>query len=261
MPPQLRKSDSEPHFSLKTTQAKFEQTTHECTICMEQKSGKDCHKLSYCGHVFCTECLQDFLNSCILEGNVDSVKCMDSECSDDRTLDPSELLQISLSEEQVRRYTTLQRKRKHDSDPTTVYCPRTWCQAPARTQVAEEHQQEMRHGTGHIPREQRLAICEDCDFAFCLHCERSWHGALVWCSKRSSEMSDEELASQEYMRAYSINCPTCVSSPSSDPFPDRASKTDFQISLEFRHPEGQGLQSHGVWDLQNTLLLSVWRGA
>lgn len=134
-------------FDMKAKRAKFEQGTFTCSICLEPKKGGNCHKLSLCGHVFCVGCLQDFFNSCITEGDVSNVKCIAPACGEaspsskvrkeDRTLDPSELLQIPLSQEQVKRYITLKRKKKYDADPTTVYCPRTWCQGPARTKASE----------------------------------------------------------------------------------------------------------------------------
>ena len=194
----------------KITQAKFEQTTYDCETCMVPKKGIDCHRLP-CGHVSCVNCLQDYFNSCITEGNVSSVKCM--ECDEDtaQAIDPSELLRIPISQEQVERYVTLQRKKKYELDPATVYCPRKWCEGVARTNIAEEHHQRMREGTFHIPREQRLAICESCDFAFCIHCSASWHGTLVWCTQDGRELSAEEKASEAYMQAHSTRCPSCHS--------------------------------------------------
>lgn len=191
------------------TQAKFEQTTFDCETCMVSKKGTDCHRLP-CGHVSCVQCLQDYFNSCITEGNVSAVKCM--ECDEAQAIDPSELLRIPISQKQVDRYITLQRQKKYDADPSTVYCPRKWCGGVACTNISKEHHAGMREGTFHIPREERLAICESCDFAFCIHCVASWHGTLVWCTQRNGgELSAEENASEAYMKAHSTRCPSCHS--------------------------------------------------
>ena len=119
-------------YDLKAKRAKFEAETFECGVCLDSKKGAKCHRLSLCGHVFCVECLQDFFNSCITEGNLSSVTCMAPKCDDhgaeDPTLDPSELLEIPMPQNQVQRYIKLKRKQKYESDPTTIYCPRISCQ-------------------------------------------------------------------------------------------------------------------------------------
>jgi len=224
-------------FDSKAKRAKFEHETFNCSICLEPKKGGKCHKLSHCGHVFCVACLQDFFNSCITEGDVNNVKCIAPHCGEhppgskdreeDRTLDPSELLQIPLSQDQVRRYITLKRKKRYDADPTTVYCPRTWCQGPARTKASEtaealrsedEQQQSAEtkstvleeRVTDYVAPADRLAICQDCNFAFCQVCKASWHGEFVWCSTRNKgELSVEEKASEDYLKLHSTPCPTC----------------------------------------------------
>lgn len=217
-------------FDLKAKRAKFEAGTYECGICLEPKKGSKCHRFLLCGHVFCVECLQDFFNSCITEGDVGSVKCVAPKCGEDqpqpkrqdedRTLDPSELLQIPLSQEQVQRYITLKRKKKYESDPTTVWCPRKWCQGPARTAATEAAADKSpsdikQSNTGtkawNLPPADRLAICEDCNFAFCQVCKASWHGEFKYCTSRNpGEVSAEEKASEEYIKLHSTPCPTCT---------------------------------------------------
>lgn len=102
-----------------------------------------------CGHVFCKECLQDFYSSAITEGELASVRCLEPGCAKEREtaqaagtqkrkeqkthLSPSELLQIGLDSEMVKRYVSLKYKNWLDSDKNIVYCPRETCQGPART--------------------------------------------------------------------------------------------------------------------------------
>ena len=224
-------------FDLKAKRAKFEQQTFLCSICLEPKKGVKCHRLSLCSHVFCIGCLQAFFNTCITEGDVSSVKCIAPGCgedstnstqrAEDRTLDPNELLQIPLSQEQVQRYATLKRKKKYEADPTTVYCPRTWCQGPARTKASEAAEASLTKKEGIdlgvgatksnstnpncLPPADRLAICQDCRFAFCQVCKASWHGEHKWCSPHNKgELTAEEKASEEYMKLRCTPCPTCT---------------------------------------------------
>ena len=256
-------------FDRQIKRQKFEQETFECGVCLgkafrartqwdrnllkhspEPKKGLVCHRLQLCSHVFCVACLQDFYNSCIMEGDVGNVKCLTPHCeketngaamSDtiqrkkrkkkDRTLDASELLQIPLEQETVQRYVKLKRKKILESDKTTVYCPRQWCQGAARSnkhpKVAEDPQvddSEVEDDAAEPqiydpnanddtlpPPNERLCICEDCAFAFCKVCKLSWHGEFARCfPRRKYELTAEEKASEEYLRAHTTPCPTCL---------------------------------------------------
>jgi E3 ubiquitin-protein ligase RNF14 len=60
------------------------------------------------------------------------------------------------------------------------------------------------------PMADRVAICEDCNYAFCSVCKKGWHGELVRCfPRRDAELSAEEKATEEYLRLYTSPCPTC----------------------------------------------------
>jgi hypothetical protein len=203
-----------------------------------------------CNHVFCVACLQDYYNNCITEGDVDNVKCIDPSCGKeesavkqlprkrrrrDRTLNSSELLQIPISQEQVLRYVRLKRKNRLESDKTTVYCPRQWCQGAARNKkhpkpvdelsaltdteddaeseqatISSQNTKKKKLKSDPIPMAERLAVCEDCTFAFCIVCRKGWHGLATICDPRKQdELDAEELATQAYLKRYSTPCPTC----------------------------------------------------
>ena len=210
----------------------------------DAKKGTTCYRLLLCGHVFCVPCLQDYYNACITEGDIGSVKCTAPDCgkepkvelaadqnglkkgSKDRTLEPSELLGIPLEQETVQRYIKLRRKKRLESDKTTVYCPRQWCQGPARTSKSKPDRAEGIQETNELeeprnydrnapehklpPPAERLAICEDCNLAFCKVCKASWHGEYFVCFPRSQfELTAEERASEDYMKLHTQPCPTC----------------------------------------------------
>ncbi|KAH8695126.1 RING finger protein [Talaromyces proteolyticus] len=245
-------------FDIKTKRERFEQETFECGVCLEPKKGVNCHRMLLCSHVFCIPCLQGFYNSCISEGDVDNVRCMAPDCGkepnlpiaqvqqhqdatvtskrkkkkkQDRCIIPSELLQIPLEQEMVQRYVFLKRKKKLESDKTTVYCPRKWCQGAARSKKHPKPDDPMVDDFSESddddnimnfdpmgeeaqlpPMADRLAICEDCDYAFCCVCQKGWHGELARClPRREAELSAEEKATEEYMKMYTRQCPTCKS--------------------------------------------------
>ncbi|KAK2803833.1 hypothetical protein FQN50_006840 [Emmonsiellopsis sp. PD_5] len=241
-------------FDMEAKKDKFDQETFECGVCLEPKKGANCHRMLLCSHVFCVPCLQGFYNSCIKEGDVDNVKCLAPDCGKDddknnqgengeqvtptrqkkkdRTLNPSELLQIPLEQEVVQRYVHLKRKRKLESDRTTVYCPRQWCQGAARSkrhpkpqdpinddlEISEDEDEDNKAapfdplGTEDQlpPMSERLCICEDCGYAFCSVCKKGWHGELAFCyPRRAQELSAADKASEEYIKTYTAPCPTC----------------------------------------------------
>jgi E3 ubiquitin-protein ligase RNF14 len=163
------------------------------------------------------------------------VKCLDPDCGKtrqisanpgedtskkiDQTLQPSELLQIEITQEQVKRYIELKHKSELESDKHTIYCPRKWCQGPARASKAssdpsalssDEDAAQLQDSVKSVPPAERLAICEDCSYAFCRTCEAGWHGELQYCRPQNPlELTPEERASEEYIRRHSSPCPTC----------------------------------------------------
>ena len=220
-------------FNRKAKRLKFESETFDCGVCLEPKKGSVCHRITRCGHVFCISCLQDFYNSCITEGDIGSVKCLAPGCGADqprgqkqKTLSPSQLLQIPLEHDMVKRYVELKHKKKLESDTSTVYCPRRWCQGPARSKKvskitdlaaidssdSSDDEQPSNPKDRIPPPSERLAICSKCQYAFCRVCNLGWHGEYVRCGpKEPAELSTEEKASFDYIRLHTSPCPTCAS--------------------------------------------------
>lgn len=196
-----------------------------------------------CGHVFCVQCLQDFYNSAITEGDLTSVKCLAPNCAKERNatksrkrkpklrcLKPSELLQIPIDQEMVKRFVRLKHKADLESDKDTVYCPRQWCQGAARStkykkpEGFETFQSSDSESDGEYPvsytqnteekylppPSERIAICEDCTFAFCRVCLQGWHGEYARCwPQTEAKLSADDKASIEYMKLHTTPCPTC----------------------------------------------------
>ncbi|KAK4680039.1 hypothetical protein QC764_209480 [Podospora pseudoanserina] len=243
-------------YDIRARRAAFEKETFECGVCLDPKKGAFCHKMMDCGHVFCVECLQDFYNSAIKEGNLAAVKCPAPNCAKEREksrspsgrkrkkpkvfISPSELLQIPIDEDTVRRYVTLKYKTELESDKNTIYCPRQWCNGAARSKrhkrptgleladASEDDESstsedddddddneetpegEVGKSKPYNKTEDLLSICDTCSFAFCSRCMQSWHGEFVGCRRPKEELTAEELATIEYMKAHTTPCPTCA---------------------------------------------------
>jgi len=225
-------------FDKSTKLALFNAGTYDCGICLEPKKGSACYQLDRCQHVFCKQCLQDFYNNAIKEGDVVAVCCLDPSCGKEqvghkekkRPLHPRELLAMDIEEPTVRRYVEMKRKKTLESDKNTVYCPRSWCQHPARSPNyppipknladypdTDESDAESVPATKTavvIDPSDRLAICENekCQLAFCRTCYKSWHGPYARCHPRDpSELSEEEKASYDYIAEHTSPCPYCNS--------------------------------------------------
>lgn len=238
-------------YSKRMKRELFDKETFDCEVCLEPKKGSVCYRMERCSHVFCKACLQDYYNNCIKEGEVNNVKCMSTECgkSGNRTLDrrkkdrllsPKELLQIPLAREMVERYAKIKRKKKIESDPTIVFCPRSWCQGAMRTkkypkitdvsQMDESDSEAEEAPNEAVQRDtnadataepekrrvglkgsERLAVCEDCKLAFCTMCLASWHGDFVRCEPRdATQLTEEDQASLNYILKNTSPCPYCA---------------------------------------------------
>lgn len=232
-------------YDISAKREAFNKGTFVCGICLDPKKGLACHRLLDCGHVFCLQCLQDFYNNAITEGDVASVRCLEPNCAENRDkaaqqasggkrrnpktfIIPSELLQMGLDADMVKRYVTLKHKSDLDSDKNTIYCPRTWCQGAARSKKhkkpegleyievsedeSDEGNAEDNKGKQVFSNLDLLAICEDCSFAFCSRCGQSWHGEFKMClpKERKDAITEEEKASLDYLKMHTTPCPTCA---------------------------------------------------
>ncbi|RAL60896.1 hypothetical protein DID88_010221 [Monilinia fructigena] len=165
----------------------FNKGTYDCGVCLDPKKGSACHKMIDCGHVFCIECLQDFYNTAIKEGDLILVRCLAPNCAKERSerstkktrksktqLSPSELLQIPLEHDIVTRFVKLKHKAQLESDKNTVYCPRSWCNGAAKSKkyrkpegleddISDDESDTETKGKDKefFVGGDRLAICED----------------------------------------------------------------------------------------------------
>ncbi|KAM3073456.1 hypothetical protein ACMFMG_004646 [Clarireedia jacksonii] len=229
-------------FDIAAKQAAFAKETFECGVCLDPKKGSVCHRMVDCGHVFCVSCLQDFYNNAIKEGDLAAVRCLAPNCAKERAerkkssskksrkpkvqLSPSELLQIPLEHEVVSRYVKLKHKAQLEKDKNTVYCPRAWCKGAAKSkkhkkpegfeEVESSDEEEDDNGknkkNSFVAGADRLAVCEDCNYAFCSRCLQGWHGEFQICTpkREDTELTEEEKASVEYMKLHTTPCPTCA---------------------------------------------------
>lgn len=165
-------------------QSLFEKDRFPCGICLEAKKGSASVQLGRCGHVFCRECVNDYLTLHLTEGSLNLVlSCPDPLCMSSLTgktastvLSESTVLMGAISISQletllvaspklIERLHFLKDKAAAEADPSAIPCPRPDCQtlSPAR---------EEDKGDG---RWQAFRECPRCSMCFCAWCRLTWH--------------------------------------------------------------------------------------
>lgn len=128
----------------------FETNFHECGICFGEYSGKTCEKISSCCHIFCRNCLTNFLTVRITDRNVNKIECPATECTVQIQYDqikricPANLFDIY--EKYLFDYELM-------SNKNIVHCPRKQCQSLVMLNEGEN-----------------LASCQVCEYNFCAYC-------------------------------------------------------------------------------------------
>lgn len=197
----------------------FDSSFQTCPVCLESKLGVECVKLSPCSHHFCRQCMTEYLEIQISDGSVSSLKCPDPACDSHA---PASLVKELVKPELFARYDRLLLQRSLDGMEDIVYCPRKICQCA----VLKE-------------KETTMAVCPRCLFAFCILCQRAWHG-VNGCNfktemlkslrkeyeagsaakkaflekkygKKTIQTATEELVSEEWIEENAKQCPSCKS--------------------------------------------------
>jgi len=204
-------------FDKSESEREFLETLFDCEICFASKTGSDCLQLDSCKHVYCIECLRKHVEVIIKDGNVAEMKCPSFGCKE--IIQPHEVKKVVCSK-QFTRYDELLLKHSLNEMADIFYCPRPKC-----------------HSVSSKDLETNMALCSHCKFAFCVMCQRSWHGpspCLIIPSnikelkdeydtatpeeKRSLEIrygkatlrrAFEEHDSAEYLVSNSKMCPSC----------------------------------------------------
>ena len=128
----------------------FENNIHECGICFLAYYGKMCIKVNLCNHIFCKDCVAQFLKTMIDQRSVSSIKCPAFGCKIYLNYNQIEgVCSSDLFEKYVKYLTelTLLNSKK------VVYCPRKICNSLAI-----------------IKDDGSLASCPECEYNFCTYC-------------------------------------------------------------------------------------------
>ncbi|XP_076654657.1 E3 ubiquitin-protein ligase RNF14-like [Halictus rubicundus] len=194
----------------------FKQSFHKCIICLEIYYGKKCVELENCNHVYCRECIEEYIALKINENDVHGIICPTFDCNSSIAINEIKnfcphlfakyedtLLQITLR-----------------SMENLIFCPKKGCQFPF---IKDS--------------DNALAICYKCDYTFCIYCYKSYHGAMLCImalsnkekiieeyqsgdndkkqllvkkyGRRQIEILVEKQLTTEYLKRSSKPCPNC----------------------------------------------------
>ena len=132
---------------------RFEKTLHFCEICLDKKKGPECLKFVNCKHVFCRDCVENYLNSKIKEGTVNKIPCPKIDCA--KKIEFKEIQDIC-NEEMFRKFEDLLLKKTLNTMKDAVPCARKLCQYPVIRENVEDN----------------LATCANCRYSFCVYCRK-----------------------------------------------------------------------------------------
>ena len=148
-------------FNEQRLEKAFNTSYQTCDICFDDKLGSDCVQFQPCQHVNCKDCVSNYLMVLIDDGKVNSLVCPTKDCS-------SQILPLMIErlvdEKYYQRYDELQLRSALDAMSDVVYCPRMSCQAAVL-----------------VDNDSQLGRCPGCQYAFCIRCQRAYHG-IVPCA-------------------------------------------------------------------------------
>ncbi|KAM3600698.1 uncharacterized protein V6R79_000967 [Siganus canaliculatus] len=173
------RADPLPHlldFDETQRQKVFDGKVFGCGICFVEKLGSGCLCFKECQHVYCKDCLSEYFQIQIRDGNVQCLNCPEPKCTSLAT--PMQVKQL-VNEELFARYDRLLLQSSLDLMADVVYCPRQSCGTAVM-----------------VEPDTTMGICSACQYAFCILCKMGYHG-LSHCKINAEELRklrDEYLA-------------------------------------------------------------------
>lgn len=151
----------------KAHKLQFDKNFHNCDICLEQYKGPKCIELQNCGHTYCKDCIQRYIQTKLNEYNK-VISCPSIDC--DREIDINDIKTLCPS--LISRYEEIMLRVALDTMDDVVYCPRRFCQYPII-----------------VEKNDSAPICYNCNYCFCIYCYKvtrhlcnsSVHGNFAPC--------------------------------------------------------------------------------
>ncbi|ESP01946.1 hypothetical protein LOTGIDRAFT_157076 [Lottia gigantea] len=195
----------------------FNKSVFLCNVCFQTKPGSSCFQFNPCCHIFCRECMRDYFEIQIDDGNVQGLICPHDKCESEAH--PCQVKNL-VPEEKYSRYDELLLSLSLDMMMDIMYCPRRLCQCPVM-----------------LEKDCNIGQCPSCQFVFCRLCKLVYHG-LTPCKLKANELKTlkdeyenadsegkkllekkygkriieqalEESITREWLENYTKPCPAC----------------------------------------------------
>uniref|UniRef100_A0A3Q1FFW2 E3 ubiquitin-protein ligase RNF144B n=1 Tax=Acanthochromis polyacanthus TaxID=80966 RepID=A0A3Q1FFW2_9TELE len=171
-----------------------------CKLCLSEQPSAATKELQSCKCVFCTSCLQQYVQLAIMEGGGAPITCPDMTCQKTGVLLDSEIAGLAAAD-QAELYQRLKFEREVKLDPGKAWCPVLECQAVCRPwqdgHTCPERQPIMSSASHessdsdmpikqcptcdvYIERNQGCAqmLCKSCKHTFCWYCLQNLDGDI-----------------------------------------------------------------------------------
>ncbi|XP_028326487.1 E3 ubiquitin-protein ligase RNF144B [Gouania willdenowi] len=131
-----------------------------CKLCLSEQPSEAYTELHSCKCIFCTACLQQYVQLAVMEGGGAPITCPDMMCPKTGELEDSEIA-LLVAADQVELYQRLKFERGVKLDPSKAWCPVLECQAVCSVQDSSEGRPTA------VP-------CPTCHVVFCSGCRAPW---------------------------------------------------------------------------------------
>ncbi|KAI1901927.1 hypothetical protein AGOR_G00039460 [Albula goreensis] len=169
-----------------------------CKLCLSECPPATTSRLLTCNCIFCTTCLQQYVQLAIREGGGAPITCPDMTCLRTGSLLDSEIASF-VPEDQAQLYLRLKFERGVQLDPSKTWCPVLECQAVCSVAASADSQPVS-------------VACPACQLVFCSLCQEDWKDRHS-CSKRQplTVASSEDGVKMGYeVDAIVKQCPMCA---------------------------------------------------
>ncbi|KAM6910467.1 E3 ubiquitin-protein ligase RNF144B [Xenentodon cancila] len=165
-----------------------------CKLCLSRQPPAASKELQSCKCMFCTSCLQQYVQLAVMEGGGAPITCPDMTCQKNGVLVDSEIASLA-AEDQVDLYLRLKFERGVKLDPSKAWCPMLECQAVCSVRQSTEGRPAA------VP-------CPTCRTVFCSGCRGPWQDGHT-CPERQPMIlaSPSHESSDTYMPIK--QCPMC----------------------------------------------------
>ncbi|XP_064203943.1 E3 ubiquitin-protein ligase RNF144B-like [Anguilla rostrata] len=169
-----------------------------CKLCLSECSPAATSRLLTCNCVFCTSCLQQYVQLAIREGGGAPITCPDMTCLKTGALLDSEIASFA-PEDQAQLYQRLKFERGVQLDPGKTWCPVLECQAVCSVTPGAESQPAS-------------VACPACGAVFCSLCRVDWRDKHVCSERQPLTMASSRDSVKEGCEADAMvkQCPMCA---------------------------------------------------